>query len=80
MQQSEPVDSSIFLLKPCFPLMDNFNDGIVTRMFAIDSMFTSQMFIKVSLSASLAGAELDQTELSGRLAKQQWHTVFKHKA
>ena len=60
--------------------MDNLNDGMVARVLAMNTMFISQMFTKVSLSAFLAEAELDQTELSGRWAKQQRHTLSKHQA
>ena len=58
MQQSEPVDSSSCCLRPCSPLMDNLNDGMVARVLAMNTMFISQMFTKVSLSAFLAEAEL----------------------
>ena len=39
--------------------MDNLNDGVVARVLAMNTMFISQMFTKVSLSAFLAEAELD---------------------
>jgi len=38
--------------------MDNFKDGMVAGVLAMNSMFISQMVSKVSLSAFLALAEL----------------------
>ena len=59
MQLLEPVNSNKSFLRPCSPLMDNLNDGMVARVLAMNTMFISQMFTKVSLSAFLAEAELD---------------------